>query len=117
MMKNVIDCLMGGISYWAIGHGLTVGGVNICGDDDDDDADDGNDGDDGQSHGHWVCVGLTSVFPSILEYWMMICLARHTGILQNQIVGILEYWMVIGLPRNTGILDDDMFAQEYWNTG
>ena len=29
MMKNVIDCLMGGISYWAIGHGLTVGGVNI----------------------------------------------------------------------------------------
>ena len=76
MMKNVIDCLMGGISYWAIGHGLTVGGVNI-----------------------YVvmmmkmmmmmammammarvmvivCVGLTSVFPSILEYWMMICLAR-----------------------------------------
>jgi len=25
MMKNIIDCLMGGISYWAIGHGLTVG--------------------------------------------------------------------------------------------
>ena len=108
MMKNVIDCLMGGISYWAIGHGLTVGGVNICGDDDDDDADDaddGDDGDDGQSHGHWVCVGLTSVFPSILEYWMMICLARHTGILQKS------------NSRNTGILDGDLFAQEYWNTG
>ena len=29
MMKNMIDCLMGGISYWAIGHGLTVGEVNI----------------------------------------------------------------------------------------
>ena len=97
MMKNVIDCLMGGISYWAIGHGLTVGGVNICGDDGADDADDG---DDGQSHGHWVCVGFTSVFPSILEYWMMICLARHTGILQTS------------NSRNTGILDGDLFAQE-----
>ena len=27
MMKNVIDCLTGGISYWAVGHGLCVGAV------------------------------------------------------------------------------------------
>ena len=27
MMKNVIDCLTGGISYWAVGHGLCVGTV------------------------------------------------------------------------------------------
>lgn len=38
MMKNVIDCLMGGISYWAVGHGLCVGAVRriifiICEDD------------------------------------------------------------------------------------
>ena len=115
MMKNVIDCLMGGISYWAIGHGLTVGGVNICGDDDETDDDDGNGGDDddvndedghdGQSHGHWVCVGLTSVCPPILEYWMMICLARHTGILQKS------------NSRNAGILMVNLFVQEYWNTG
>ena len=39
MMKNVIDCLMGGISYWAIGHGLTVGRVNICDNDDEEDDD------------------------------------------------------------------------------
>ena len=25
MMKNVIDCLMGGLSYWAIGYGLSYG--------------------------------------------------------------------------------------------
>ena len=37
MMKNVIDCLMGGISYWAIGHGLCVGRVRLFHDDDDDD--------------------------------------------------------------------------------
>ena len=36
MMKNVIDCLMGGISYWAIGHGLCVGRVRLFHDDDDD---------------------------------------------------------------------------------
>ena len=36
-MKNVIDCLMGGISYWAIGHGLCVGRVRLFHDDDDDD--------------------------------------------------------------------------------
>lgn len=39
MMKNVIDCLMGGISYWAIGHGLTVGRVSICDNDDEEDDD------------------------------------------------------------------------------
>ena len=38
MMKNVIDCLTGGISYWAVGHGLCVGAVRriifiICEDD------------------------------------------------------------------------------------
>ena len=27
MMKNVIDVLAGGISYWAIGHGLCIGKV------------------------------------------------------------------------------------------
>ena len=52
MMKNMIDCLMGGISYWAIGHGLTVGEVNICDDEDNDnDNDDNDDEDDGQDNG------------------------------------------------------------------
>ena len=49
MMKNMIDCLMGGISYWAIGHGLTVGEVNICDDEDNDNDNDDNDDNDNRS--------------------------------------------------------------------
>ena len=60
MMKNVIDCLMGGISYWAIGHGLCVGRVRLFHDDDDDD------------DLHMVITVMTMVvimviFPGILE--------------------------------------------------
>jgi hypothetical protein len=29
MMKNVIDVLAGGLSYWAVGHGLCVGEVAL----------------------------------------------------------------------------------------
>ena len=59
MMKNVIDCLMGGISYWAIGHGLCVGRVRLFHDDDDDDL-------------HMVMtvmmmVVIMVIFPGILE--------------------------------------------------
>ena len=58
-MKNVIDCLMGGISYWAIGHGLCVGRVRLFHDDDDDDL-------------HMVItvmmmVVIMVIFPGILE--------------------------------------------------
>ena len=29
MMKNVVDCLMGGVSYWALGYGLSYGESNF----------------------------------------------------------------------------------------
>ena len=59
MMKNVIDCLMGGISYWAIGHGLCVGRVRLFHDHDHDDL-------------HMVMtvmmmVVIMVIFPGILE--------------------------------------------------